>query len=148
MPNESAPEVPPYVSRQGRTATLAIYVQVTPGPGVRSGDMAEIVDEVARRADRALRGIFENIPGEVMVDAPVAVGGEHVPFFPAAFGGRVHEDQTEVFAAVEALRKGTPLEDPLHDSTGRAFEVRVYATFHRAAAHDREGGEVWTPDTS
>lgn len=32
MPNEDAPEFPHYVAWQGRTATRAIYVQMTGGP--------------------------------------------------------------------------------------------------------------------
>lgn len=146
MPSENAPPFPVYVAQQGRTATLAIYIQVDPESTLRSGDLNEIIDEVAHRADKALDGIFATLPAEIVVDASLKIYNKHVPFFPATFGDHVCDDQTDVFAAINELRKETPLQGLLFDCSGRAFEVRVYATFVRAEKHDRKVGDVWTLD--
>ncbi|HEV2145986.1 MAG TPA: hypothetical protein VGR37_01070 [Longimicrobiaceae bacterium] len=146
MNNENAPRFPVYVTQEGRTATLAVYVQVDPEPTVRPGDLEELIEEVARRIEKALEGIFRNLPAEFLVDAPIEINNDHVPFFPATFGDKVYEAQEDVFGAIEELRKGTPLQGMLFDCSGRAFGVHVYATFLRAAQHDRKVGEVWTLD--
>lgn len=147
-PADPTPGSPGYAGPQGRSATLAVYVRIDPGPAVGRGDLEEIVEEVARRVDNALVGIFQTMPVQVEVDAPIRVGAEHVPFFPATIGEEVYEDPTDVSSAINELRIGTPAEGMLFDCLGRAFVVHVYTTFLRAREHDRNSGAGWTRDRS
>lgn len=127
-------------------ATVEVILTVEPESRMQPGDLEDVLDEVARRAARALQGCFDSLPGGVRVDDVSVVNPPHVPFFPAALGGEVYQDQTEVFDAVGKLREGSGLGGLLYDSTGRAFEVVVWASFRRVKEEDREAPGVWTPD--
>lgn len=137
---------PILVAPHGRAATVEALLTVEPEAAIAPGDLEEILDEIARRVDRALEGLFENLPAAVTVDDVGVVNPQHVPFFPATFGDRVYEDQVDVYEAVEGLRKGTPQEGLLFDSAGRAFEVVVWTSFRRERAKDRLVSELWTLD--
>ncbi len=137
---------PIYVAPHGRTATVEVLFTVEPETSTAPGDLEEILDEVARRVDRAVAGLFGNLPAAVKVDEVSVVNPQHVPFFPATFGDRAYLDQVDVYEAIEGLRGGTPLEQLLFDSAGRAFQVVVWASFKRKKEEDRRVAELWTLD--
>lgn len=139
-----APRV--FIPPHGRTATIEILVVVEPERTVRPGDLEELLDEIMERIDRALAGIYQNLPCEITAQDLAVAGPEHIPFYPATFGNQVFEDQTDVYAALDELRKGTPLEGLLYDSAGRAFEVTAWASFRREKKYDRKPSEMWTLD--
>lgn len=147
-PTHPTPGVPGYAIPAGRSATLAVYIKIDPGPAAGPGDVEEIVEEVGRRVDNALDGIFRTLPAQITVDAPIRTSADHVPFFPATIGEELYEDPTDVSIAISELRKGTPVDGLLYDSSGRAFVVHVYTTFLRAREQDRNRGDVWNRDRS
>lgn len=135
---------PVLVAPHGRKATVEAVLTVEPDAALPAGDLEEVLVEVAGRVGRALDGIFESLPAEVKLDDVSVVNPPHVPFFPATFGDRVYADPVDVYEGIEALRKGTPLEGVLYDCAGRAFSVRVWASFRREKEEDRSVPDVWT----
>jgi hypothetical protein len=135
---------PIYISPSGRIATVEVIITVEPEARLASGDLEEVLDEIVRRLDRALAGIFNDLPAAITTDDISVVNPPHVPFFPATFGDRVYADQTEVYEAIERLREGTPLGGLLFDCTGRAFTAHVWTSFRRVREEDRKVSEVWT----
>lgn len=138
--------LPHFVSSHARVATVEVILTVEPEIRMQHGDLEEVLDEVARRVDGALRGCFDTLPADVRIDDVSVVNPPHVPFFPATLGGEVYRDQTEVYEAVGKLREGTPLDGLLYDSAGRAFEVVVWTSFRRAKGEDRRLPALWTGD--
>ncbi|HEX8271114.1 MAG TPA: hypothetical protein VF615_00605 [Longimicrobiaceae bacterium] len=136
---------PIYSSPGTRTATAEVIIVVEPEPRLAPGDLEEILDEIMRRIDNALQGIFVGLPAAVNADHISIVNPPHVPFFPATFGDTVFHDQTEIYEAIEKLRVGTSLGGVLYDSTGRAFTAHVWTSFRREKEADRKVAEVWTP---
>jgi len=128
-----------------RTATAEVIVTVEPAPGLAPGDLEELLDEIMRRIDNALHGIFEGLPAMVNAEEISIVNPPHVPFFPATFGEIAYRDQTEIYEAIEKLREGTPLGGLLFDSVGRAFTAHVWTSFRRVREEDRKVAGVWTP---
>lgn len=137
---------PIYVAPHGRTATVEVLLSVEPETQTAPGDLEEILDEIVRRVDKAVDGLFDRLPAAVKVEELSVVNPQHVPFFPATFGDRAYLDQVDVYEAIEGLRGGTPLEELLFDSAGRAFQVVVWASFKRVRERDQRVSEVWTLD--
>jgi hypothetical protein len=125
---------------------VEVLFTVEPETSTAPGDLEEILDEIVRRVDRAIGGLFENLPAAVRVEDIGVVNPPHVPFFPATFGDRTYEDQAEVYEAIDKLRGGTPQEGLLFDSAGRAFQVVPWASFRRVKEEDRRIAELWTLD--
>ena len=136
--------IPLYIAPFGRKATVEALMTVTPKGTLPPGDLEEVLNEIDRRVDRALEGIFKLLPVEVDIDDVSVVNPQHVPFFPATFGDRVYEDPVDVYEQIEELRKGTPLEGLLFDSAGRAFQVHVWASFRREPEQDVRPETLWT----
>lgn len=137
---------PIYAAPGVRTATAEVIIPVEPEPRLAPGDLEELLDEMMRRIDKALQGIFEGLPAAVKADDISIVNPPHVPFFPATFGDAVYQDQTEIYEAIEKLREETPLGGFLYDCTGRAFSAHVWVSFRRQKEADRKVSEVWTPE--
>lgn len=135
---------PIYVAPSSRTATAEVIIVIEPEFRLAPGDLEEVLDEIMRRIDKALDGIFSGLPAAVTADDISVVNPPHVPFFPATFGDTVYQDQTEVYDAIEKLREGTPLGGLLYDCTGRAFSAHVWTSFRREKEEDRLVSEVWT----
>ena len=135
---------PIYVAPSGRAATAEVIIVIEPEARLAPGDLEEVLDEVMRRIEGALVGIFDNLPAAITADEISIVNPPHVPFFPATFGDVVYEDQTEIYKAIEELREGTPLGGLLYDSTGRAFSAHVWTSFRREREEDRKVSDVWT----
>lgn len=136
---------PIYAAPGKRTATAEVIITVEPEPHLAPGNLEEVLDEMMRRIDKALHGIFDGLPAVVNADTISIVNPPHVPFFPATFGGTVYQDQTEIYEALERLRAGTPLGGLLYDCTGRAFSAHVWTSFRREEEADQKVSEVWTP---
>ncbi|HEU0078010.1 MAG TPA: hypothetical protein VFQ76_10205 [Longimicrobiaceae bacterium] len=135
---------PIYVAPSGRTATVEVIITVEPEARLAPGDLEEVLDGIVGRIDKALVGLFDNLPAAITVEEISVVNPPHVPFFPATFGDMVYGDQTEVYEAIEKLREGTPLGGLLYDSAGRAFTAHVWTSFRRVQGQDRKVSEVWT----
>lgn len=135
---------PVYVARSGRMATVEAILTVEPESRLAPGDLEEVLSEIMRRIDKALFGLFADLPAAITVDDVSVVNPPHVPFFPATFGDTTYADQTAIYEAIEKLRAGTPLGGVLYDSAGRAFTAHVWASFRRVREEDRRVSEVWT----
>jgi hypothetical protein len=135
---------PIYVAPSGRTATVEVIITVEPETRLAPGDLEEVLGEIMRRIDRALLGLFVDLPAAITTNDISVVNPPHVPFFPATFGDTVYADQTAVYEAIEKLREGTPLGGLLSESPGRAFAAHVWTSFRRVKEEDRKVSEVWT----
>jgi hypothetical protein len=127
-------------------ATVEAILTVEPVSRLASGDLEEVLSEIMRRIDRALLGLFADLPAVVTVDDVSVVNPPHVPFFPATFGATACADPTAIHEAIEKLREGTPLGGLLYDSAGRAFTAHVWTSFRRVREEDRKVSGVWTPE--
>lgn len=134
---------PAHLRSYPRQATVEALLVVKPKRELPPGNLDDLLSEIRGRMDRAVQGIFEGLPAEVEISDVNTFAPENVPFFPVVFGGRVLEDPVDVYAALEELRIGTPLDGLLYDVAGRAFRVHVLAHFQRDPRGDEE---VWFQD--
>ena len=137
---------PVYVPPHGRTATVEVIFSVDPQRSLPPGDLEELLEEISRRVNKALSGIFEKLPAKVEIEDIGIGNSQHTPFFPATFGEEVFEDQIDVYDAIDKLRKDTSLAGILYDISGRAFSVHVWTSFRREPEEDKKIAELWTLD--
>ena len=127
-----------------REALVEILIVIAPTSTAPPDEMEDLLGAVVDRAERALDGAFDDLTHPVRVDDIGISGPKHVPVFPANLGGTTYPGATEVYEAIDRLRKGTPLEGILYDSAGRAFRTTVWCSFRRVPQEDRPVAEVWS----
>jgi DNA repair protein RadC len=137
---------PAFLAVPDRTLTLNPIITIQPDPALRPGEIepliARLQNLIAAALERALRGVPAIIDIE---DVALTASTEH-PVFPAAAGGCTFADTTAVAEAAEALMRKAGIGDLLRDSTGRAFEYALWASYRRAPGSDLPLSGVFSLD--